>query len=152
MSLEATLGRYEERISVNGKTYTLARPPQGALLALDREWRKKLKNPLRAAAEVAVKTNLRGEALDALWRVAYEQEKEWNRQGLDALLANVDSDAVHIQFLQTVAACYAALWKYHRAEFPTFDEVEQWLEQFDDLTELGEKLAIVLPQNPKKNT
>lgn len=138
MSLTATLGRDEERLTVAGREYVLTAPTLGAMIAAERELRRHALNPLRRAAECASMVPV--EQAKEYWRLAFELERDWHPD-LQTLMATSPVE------MQLAAAALMMLHRHHRAEINTLEQASEWVARCD-LEHYQAVMAALMPPSP----
>jgi len=137
MSLVGTLGREEVAIlNRRGQEYRLARPTVGAILAVEREYRKHNPGPLAKAAMHAKHVPVEHAA--AYWAAAYRSE------AIEADSCFMD-DAPSIYKLPLTVLLL--LHRHHRDEVNTIEQAADWLANID-LEEFQQASLILNPPKP----
>jgi len=136
MSLVGTLGRDEAILrDRNGQEFRLARPTIGAILAVEREYRKHNPGPLAKAAMHAKHVPVEHAA--TYWAEAYKAEAQ-------CADSNFLTDAPSIY--QLPMTVLLLLHRYHGHQISTFEQAAEWMANVDADAFEAASLAI----NPPK--
>jgi len=137
MSLVGTLGRDETTIrDRSGREYRLARPTLGAILAVEREYRKHQPGPLAKAAMNA--KYVPAEQAAAYWAEAYKAEAK----AADSNFL-IECPAIY----QLPVTALLLLHRYHGHEISTFEQATEWLTNVD-VDEFQQASLTINPPKP----